>query len=91
MIHSLTSLSFENYDRNMNQTITLTPKTRRILERVRKVEKKGYETILERAMENYVAQKKRWEQIRRWGGQTARRLGITKMSQVEGMIDEVRV
>jgi hypothetical protein len=74
----------------MNQTITLTPKTRRILEQARKTEKKSSERILEEALERYVGQRKRWAQIRQWGSQTARNLGITKMSQVEEIVDEMR-
>lgn len=74
----------------MNQTITLTPKTRRILKRVRKTERKEYEAILEQAMERYAAENKRWKQIRQWGDQTARKLGVTKMSQVEEIVDEMR-
>lgn len=74
----------------MNQTIAITPKTKGILERVRRVENIGYERILETALRDYLEKKTRWQQIRRWGRASARKAGISRMTQVEALVDETR-
>lgn len=46
--------------------------------------------ILREALKQYVASEKRWQQIRRWGEETAKRLDIRDEDDVDRMIHEFR-
>jgi metal-responsive CopG/Arc/MetJ family transcriptional regulator len=44
--------------------------------------------LLRQALKQYVASERRWQQIRKWGEETAKRLGIKDEEDVERIIDE---
>lgn len=46
--------------------------------------------VLREALKQYVASEKRWQQIRRWGEETAKRLDIRDEDDVDRMIHEFR-
>ena len=44
--------------------------------------------ILRQALEQYIASEKRWQQIRRWGEETAEKYGIKDENDVERIREE---
>jgi metal-responsive CopG/Arc/MetJ family transcriptional regulator len=44
--------------------------------------------LLRQALRQYVASERRWQQIRKWGEGSAKRLGIKDEKDVERIIDE---
>lgn len=46
--------------------------------------------LLRQALKQYVASEKRWQEIRAWGEETARRLGIKDERDVDKLIHEFR-
>ena len=46
--------------------------------------------VLREVLKQYVASEKRWQQIRKWGEETTKRLGIKDENDVERIIDEYR-
>lgn len=46
--------------------------------------------VLREALKQYVASERRWQQIRRWGEETAKRLDIRDEDDVDRMIHEFR-
>ncbi|MDD5447944.1 MAG: ribbon-helix-helix protein, CopG family [Actinomycetota bacterium] len=44
--------------------------------------------LLRQALKQYITSERRWQQIRRWGEETAQRLGIKDEGDVEKIIDE---
>lgn len=46
--------------------------------------------ILRQALNQYIASEKRWQQIRRWGEESARKLGIKDEKDVDRLIHEFR-
>lgn len=74
----------------MNQTIVLTPKINRILEKTRKLEKRGTLEVLEIALFEYLRRQQRWQKIRKFGVETTKKMGVSRMAQIEKIIDEIR-
>ncbi len=46
--------------------------------------------LLRRALREYVASERRWQQIRKWGEKTAKKLKIQNEAEVEKLIYEFR-
>jgi len=46
--------------------------------------------LLREALKQYVASERRWQQIRRWGKETAKRLNIKDEDDVDRVIHELR-
>jgi len=46
--------------------------------------------VLREALKRYVASERRWQQLRKWGGETAKRLAIKDEDDVERIIHEYR-
>ena len=46
--------------------------------------------LLREALKQYIASEKRWQQIRRWGAETAKKLGIKDEDDVDRIIHEFR-
>jgi len=46
--------------------------------------------VLREVLKQYVASEKRWQQIRKWGEETTKRLGSKDENDVERIIDEYR-
>ena len=46
--------------------------------------------VLREALKRYVASERRWQQIRKWGAETAKRLAIKDEDDVERIIHEYR-
>jgi CopG family transcriptional regulator/antitoxin EndoAI len=46
--------------------------------------------LLREALKQYVASERRWQQIRRWGEETAKRLSIKDEDDVDRIIHEFR-
>lgn len=46
--------------------------------------------LLREALRVYVAEQRRWRQIRRWGEETAQRLGLREERDVDKIIRELR-
>jgi len=46
--------------------------------------------LLREALKQYVASERRWQQIRRWGEETAKRLNIKDEDDVDRVIHELR-
>lgn len=60
------------------------------VDRMAKEERKPRSEILREALKRYVASEKRWQQIRKWGEQTAEKYGIKDEDDVERIVDECR-
>lgn len=60
------------------------------VDRMAKEEGKPRSEILREALKRYVASEKRWQQIRKWGEQTAEKYGIKDEDDVERIVDECR-
>ncbi len=71
-------------------SITLTRKANKILEEVKKVEKRSQVEILEQALLEYQKRTERWNQIRKWGRAAAKKQGITRFSQIVEIVDKMR-
>lgn len=73
-------------------TISLPPKLAKEVEKLAKNEKKTKSQLFRDMIaiyEEYVAEKE-WQEIRRYGEQTAKKLGITSEKDIEKIIHEVR-
>jgi len=46
--------------------------------------------VLREALKQYVASERRWQQLRKWGEETTKRLGIKDEDDVERIIHEYR-
>lgn len=46
--------------------------------------------VLREALKQYVASERRWQQLRKWGQETTKRLGIKDEDDVERIIHEYR-
>jgi len=46
--------------------------------------------VLREALKQYVASERRWQQIRKWGEETAKRMGIEDEDDVDRIIHEFR-
>ena len=46
--------------------------------------------VLREALKRYVASERRWQQIRKWGEETAKRMGIEDEDDVDRIIHEFR-
>ena len=69
---------------------SLTPE---IYEQVNKLAKQrqiSRSQVLREALKQYFASERRWQQIRKWGEETAKRLKIKNEDDVERTIDEYR-
>lgn len=73
-------------------TISLPPKLAKEVEKLAKTEKKTKSQLFRDMIaiyEEYIAEKE-WQEIRRYGEQTAKKLGITSEKDIEKIIHEVR-
>lgn len=74
----------------MNQAVTITPKISRILEEACRLKRQDTLAILETALFEYLRRQQRWQKIRKWGFETAKKMNLSRMAQTEKIIDEIR-
>lgn len=73
-------------------TISLPPKLAKEVEKLAKTEKKTKSQLFRDMIavyEEYVAEKE-WQELRRFGEETAKKLGVTSEADIEKIIHEVR-
>jgi len=73
-------------------TISLPPKVAKEVQRLAKIEKKTKSQLFRDMIavyEEYIAEKE-WQELRRYGNKTAKRLDITSEEDVYRIIDEVK-
>ena len=59
-------------------------------EKLAKDENRTRSELFREALRQYMASRERWQEIRKWGGETAREYGIRSEEDVERLIDEFR-
>lgn len=59
-------------------------------EKIAKDENRTRSELFREALRQYIASRERWQEIRRWGGDSAKELGIKSEADVERLIDEFR-
>jgi len=69
---------------------SLPPEIYKQVEELAKQKETSRSQVLREALKQYVASEKRWQQIRKWGEETTKRLGIKDENDVERIIDEYR-
>jgi len=69
---------------------SLPPEIYKQVEELAKQKETSRSQVLREALKQYVASERRWQQIRKWGEETAKRLGIEDEDGVERIIDEYR-
>jgi len=69
---------------------SLPPEIYKQVEELAKQKETSRSQVLREALKQYVASEKRWQQIRKWGEETTKRLGIKDENNVERIIDEYR-
>lgn len=62
----------------------------RLVNKLAKQKKATRSEILRESLAQYVASEQRWKQIRKWGEESAKRLGIRNEEDVDRMIHELR-
>lgn len=70
--------------------ISLPEKTYKEMDRLAKKKDVSRSELLRDALSQYVASETRWEQIRKWGEESARKLGIKTEDDVDRLVHEVR-
>lgn len=69
---------------------SLPPEVYRQVDELAQQRKTSRSEVLREALKQYVASERRWQQIRKWGEETARKLGIKSEDDVDGIIHEYR-
>ena len=69
---------------------SLPPEIYRWVDELAKQRKTSRSEVLREALKQYVASERRWQQIREWGEETAKRLGIKNEDDVDRIIHEYR-
>lgn len=69
---------------------SLPPEIYKQVEELAKQKETSRSQVLREALKQYVASERRWQQIRKWGEETTKRLGIKDKDGVERIIDEYR-
>ena len=69
---------------------SLQPEVYRQVDELAKQRKTSRSEVLREALKQYVASERRWQQIREWGEETAKRLGIKNEDDVDRIIHEYR-
>lgn len=60
------------------------------VERLAREQSKAKGEFVREVLRQYVASDRRWTQIRKWGEESAQRLGIKNPKNVEGIIEQYR-
>jgi len=74
----------------MNRSLILPARVNKVLEEASDLEGKQYIDVIEAALIDYVERKKRWFLMRQWGKESAKKAGVSRMNQVEKIVDEFR-
>jgi len=69
---------------------SLPPEIYKEVEELAKQREISKSQILREALKQYIASERRWQQIRKWGEKTAKRLGIKNEDDVDRIIHEFR-
>ncbi len=69
---------------------SLPPEIYKEVEELAKQREISKSQILREALKQYIASERRWQQIRKWGEETAKRLGIKNEDDVDRIIHEFR-
>jgi len=67
---------------------SLPPETYREVEELAKQRQTSKSQLLREALTQYVVSERRWEQIRKWGEETVKRLGIKNEDDVDRITHE---
>ena len=70
--------------------ISLPPELYKKVEQLSKEQAKAKGEFVREVLRQYVASDKRWKQIRKWGLESSKRLGIKDQRDVEGIIERYR-
>jgi len=69
---------------------SLPPQIYREVEELAKQKETSKSQLLREALIQYVTSERRWQQIRKWGEETAKRLGIKNEDDIDRIIHEYR-
>ena len=69
---------------------SLPPEVHRQVDELAQQRKTSRSEVLREALKQYIASERRWQQIRGWGEETARELGIKSKEDVDRIIHEYR-
>ena len=69
---------------------SLPPEIYKEVEELAKQKETSRSQVLREALKQYVASERRWQQLRKWGEETTKRLGIKDEDDVERIIHEYR-
>ena len=70
--------------------ISLPPELYKEVEKLSKEQAKAKGEFVREVIRQYVATDKRWKQIRKWGDESALRIGVKDQRDVEGIIEQYR-
>jgi len=70
--------------------LSLPPQIYKQVEALAKQRETSRSEILREALKQYVASERRWQQIRKWGEKTAKKLGIKDEEDVDRLIHDFR-
>ena len=70
--------------------ISLPPELYREVEKLSREQAKAKGEFVREVIRQYVATDKRWKQIRKWGEESALRIGVKDQRDVEDMIEQYR-
>ena len=71
-------------------TVSLPQEMFKKAEKLAKDENRTRSELFREALRQYMASRERWQEIRKWGGNTAEDLGIKTEADVERLIHEFR-
>lgn len=71
-------------------TLSLPQEMFKKAEKIAKDENRTRSELFREALRQYIASRERWQEIRKWGGETAREYGVTSEADVERIVDELR-
>jgi CopG family transcriptional regulator/antitoxin EndoAI len=71
-------------------TVSLPQEMFKQTEKIAKEENRTRSELFREALRQYIASRERWKEIRKWGRQSAKELGVKSEADVERLIDEFR-
>lgn len=71
-------------------TLSLPQEMFKKAEKIAKDENRTRSELFREALRQYIASRERWQEIRKWGSESAKELGIKSEADVERLIDEFR-
>lgn len=71
-------------------TVSLPPEMLNKAEKIAKEESRTRSELFREALRQYIANRERWQEIRKWGTQTAKKYSIKSEADVDRLVQEFR-